>query len=296
MRIMWEFIEGFDTLASVDRQSRFRFGAHRPGGSPYDARWKPRAFSPRRASRSSPAPGRNHGGREQGAKLGGGRSIGCNIELPFEQGANPYVVRSSTSGTSSSARRCSSSTGRVIIFPAALVRSTSFEALTLFRREDLPVPRHPFGATTGLGCCVAAGAGAERGKNSEGDLDRCSSPTIRRKQSSNRSAYRSLGKTRRADRGNVEGSRDGKNSRPAAVTAMAATVGDSRRASWEGIGCRTQAQQNLPPKSARKGVAPPLTRKEFSEGAAIDPRRIDARNRRGADRRQLISPTTPPSS
>jgi uncharacterized protein (TIGR00730 family) len=27
----------------------------------------------------------------RGACRGGGRSIGCNIELPFEQGANPYV-------------------------------------------------------------------------------------------------------------------------------------------------------------------------------------------------------------
>jgi uncharacterized protein (TIGR00730 family) len=27
----------------------------------------------------------------KGAKLAGGRSIGCNIELPFEQGSNPYI-------------------------------------------------------------------------------------------------------------------------------------------------------------------------------------------------------------
>jgi uncharacterized protein (TIGR00730 family) len=30
----------------------------------------------------------------RGAREGGGMSIGCNIELPFEQGSNPYLSRS----------------------------------------------------------------------------------------------------------------------------------------------------------------------------------------------------------
>ena len=36
----------------------------------------------------------DHGGGQPGAQEGGGLSIGCNIELPFEQGSNPYLNRS----------------------------------------------------------------------------------------------------------------------------------------------------------------------------------------------------------
>ena len=54
-------------------------------------RRRSRGCSPRRASRSSPARPGNHGSGEQGREAGRRPSIGCNIELPFEQGANPYV-------------------------------------------------------------------------------------------------------------------------------------------------------------------------------------------------------------
>jgi len=93
MRIMGEFIEGFDTLASVDKAVTI-FGSARIG--PDDPHYDAAVETARLLTRAGFAvitgagPGIMEAGNK-GARLEGGRSIGCNIELPFEQGANPYV-------------------------------------------------------------------------------------------------------------------------------------------------------------------------------------------------------------
>lgn len=93
MRIMGEFIEGFDTLASVDKAVTI-FGSARIG--PDDPHYVAAMETARLLAEAGFAvitgagPGIMEAGNK-GARLGGGRSIGCNIELPFEQGANPYV-------------------------------------------------------------------------------------------------------------------------------------------------------------------------------------------------------------
>ncbi|HEY3133303.1 MAG TPA: TIGR00730 family Rossman fold protein [Gemmatimonadaceae bacterium] len=93
MRIMGEFIEGFDTLASVDKAVTI-FGSARIG--PDDPTYEQAVETARLLAEAGFAiitgagPGIMEAGNK-GARLGGGRSIGCNIELPFEQGANPYV-------------------------------------------------------------------------------------------------------------------------------------------------------------------------------------------------------------
>ena len=93
MRIMGEFIEGFDTLASVDKAVTI-FGSARIG--PDDAHYDAAMETARLLAKAGFAiiTGAGPGIMEaanKGARLGGGRSIGCNIELPFEQGSNPYV-------------------------------------------------------------------------------------------------------------------------------------------------------------------------------------------------------------
>ena len=92
-RIMGEFVEGFDTLAKVGRAVTIFGSARVPFGHPQYAAARETARLMAEAGYTvitGGGPGimeaANHG-----AVDGGGLSIGCNIELPFEQGTNPYV-------------------------------------------------------------------------------------------------------------------------------------------------------------------------------------------------------------
>jgi uncharacterized protein (TIGR00730 family) len=93
LRIMGEFIEGFDKLAGLEKAVTVFGSARTP---PEDAQYKQAELVGRLLAErefaviSGAGPGIMEAANK-GAKLAGGRSIGCNIELPFEQGANPYI-------------------------------------------------------------------------------------------------------------------------------------------------------------------------------------------------------------
>jgi uncharacterized protein (TIGR00730 family) len=93
LRIMGEFIEGFDTLANI-RKGVTIFGSARthPDDPQYIAAQEVARILAEAgyAIITGAGPGIMEAANK-GCKEGGGRSIGCNIELPFEQGANPYV-------------------------------------------------------------------------------------------------------------------------------------------------------------------------------------------------------------
>ncbi len=95
-RIMGEFVEGFDELASLTRGiSIFGSARSKPDDAYYKAAQETAALLTNKgfAVITGGGPGIMEGAN-RGAFEAGGLSIGCNIELPFEQGANPYLTRS----------------------------------------------------------------------------------------------------------------------------------------------------------------------------------------------------------
>ena len=92
-RIMGEFVEGFDTLANVGPAVAI-FGSARvlPGDPQYEAAERTGALLAEAGFGviTGGGPGLMEAANK-GAREAGGASIGCNIELPFEQGTNPYV-------------------------------------------------------------------------------------------------------------------------------------------------------------------------------------------------------------
>ena len=93
MRITSEFVEGCDALADITKGVTI-FGSARTG--PDDPQYEAACETARILAKAgfSIITGAGPGIMEaanKGAKEGGGHSVGCNIELPFEQGANPYV-------------------------------------------------------------------------------------------------------------------------------------------------------------------------------------------------------------
>jgi uncharacterized protein (TIGR00730 family) len=95
-RIMGEFVEGFDELATLTRGiSIFGSARSKPGDPDYSAAQETAALLATAgfAVITGGGPGIMEAAN-RGAFEAGGLSIGCNIELPFEQRPNPYQTRS----------------------------------------------------------------------------------------------------------------------------------------------------------------------------------------------------------
>ena len=92
-RIMGEFVEGFDTLANVGPAVAVFGSARVPPGAPqYLAAERTGALLAEAGFGviTGGGPGLMEAANK-GAREAGGLSIGCNIELPFEQGTNAWV-------------------------------------------------------------------------------------------------------------------------------------------------------------------------------------------------------------
>jgi uncharacterized protein (TIGR00730 family) len=95
-RIMGEFVEGFDELATLTRGiSIFGSARSKPEDADYKAAQETAALLATAgfAVITGGGPGIMEAAN-RGAFEAGGLSIGCNIELPFEQSSNAYQTRS----------------------------------------------------------------------------------------------------------------------------------------------------------------------------------------------------------
>jgi uncharacterized protein (TIGR00730 family) len=93
LRILSEFVEGFDALASVGKAVTIFGSARTAESDPYYAKARELAANLARdgfAVITGGGPGIMEAAN-RGCHEAGGLSIGCNIELPHEQSVNPYV-------------------------------------------------------------------------------------------------------------------------------------------------------------------------------------------------------------
>jgi hypothetical protein len=96
LRIMGEFVEGFDTLSDIGSAVAIFGSARTQAGDPsYEQAVETARLLAKEgfAIITGGGPGIMEAAN-RGAQEGNGLSVGCNIELPFEQGTNAYVERS----------------------------------------------------------------------------------------------------------------------------------------------------------------------------------------------------------
>ncbi len=168
-RIMSEFVEGFDEMSHIGRAVTV-FGSART--KPRDRYYKATVDLSRRLAENNFAviTGGGPGIMEaanKGAAQGGGRSVGLNIKLPFEQCGNPYTNISVDFDYFFARKVCLAKYSTAFVYmPGGFgTMDEFFEVLTLVQTRK--VPRFPlicFGRSYWGGLIKWANSTLKRGK------------------------------------------------------------------------------------------------------------------------------------